>query len=135
MLERTSTHLPARLPLTPLGGLLALLVAPGASATPLDPLGFGLIQSSWDPSGAITIDTDALTLSEGGLVLTGELSPDGIAVFTFGEVVIDEIVTVTGARPVAILSRGDLVLDAEIVAGAWWRAPGPGGHPGGASQG
>lgn len=112
----------------PLPGIL--LLSSIANAAPLDPLAFTALAPVLDPSGPVTVDTDGPTLSYDGTQVNGVLE-GGVAVFTFGEVVLDEVVNAEGDAPLAILSHGDLRVEGEIRAYARGSSPGPGGYRGG----
>jgi hypothetical protein len=95
--------------------LAAGISLPGAAA-PLSPGAYSSLGNLDIASGSLTFNTDTLTVS-GGFAGTGVVQdqsgfyPD-IAVFTFGTVNIGAGVTVTaqGARPLAILSQGNLTI-------------------------
>jgi hypothetical protein len=99
-----------------------------AAAAPLDPLAFPVLAESYDP-GPVTIDTDALQFGPHLGVLH-----QGVAVFTFGALTLDETVTIVGTRPVALLTTGDLEVRTPLDLGSADTTGGPGGHdavPGG----
>ncbi|HHO50943.1 MAG TPA: hypothetical protein ENK18_08745, partial [Deltaproteobacteria bacterium] len=109
-------------------------------AAPLIPSDFDVLAVDLITTEPISIDTGLI----GGTppILSSDSAPDQIgaiatsgsrevAVFTFGEVVLDHDVTVTGERPLVILSHGDLRLSAAIDAAAVDRVPGAGGYYGG----
>lgn len=111
--------------------MLTMLTLQVALGDPLDPAAFTSLDAVFDPGGPVVIDGDGPTISIGGAVTyTGEVH-DGIAVFTFGEVLFDTDTFVVGSVPVAVLSQGDLVVAAPISAFGRDALPGPGGHPGG----
>ena len=89
--------------------LLISTLAPTAGATPLDPGAFTSLAPSLAPPAALSVDTDTLQMS-GGASHTGVVD-GGVAVFTFDDVLLDGVdLVVTGSRPVALLSKGALVL-------------------------
>ncbi len=94
-----------------------------------DPIAYPSL-GAFDAAGPVTIDTAALTLSDGSVALGGTLAADGVAVFSFDALVLDQAVVVTGTRPVALLSRGTLVVSAALSASAAGAAPGAGGGAG-----
>jgi hypothetical protein len=116
-----------------------------AAAAPLLPNDFFALAPTYDPVGPATVDTDAGTITDGGsLVFVGAYDPGSQSyVFTFGDVVIDEVVTAVGSRGFAILSHRDLHLTgagrlnasapaAPYALYAFDASPGgPGGAPGG----
>lgn len=110
---------------------LALLLASGAHAQPLEAADFTSLAPLFAPGVPTTIDTDALTWSDGGGTLhTGVLHDGRVAVFAFGAVALTRDVAVVGARPLAVLSQTDLSLEAMIDASAALWTPGPGGYAG-----
>lgn len=90
---------------------LGVLSAGGLRADPLAPGNFASLGGDpFTSPGTYTIDTSATpTLSGPGIVtpIEGEVSVDGIAVFTFEDITIAAGVTVdaAGTRPVALLSQ------------------------------
>jgi hypothetical protein len=99
-------------------------------AAPLDPLAFATLEDVLDPVGPVLVNTDAPSMTVDGIVYPGVF--DGrVAVFAFGEVLLDQDVLVEGQRPLAILSHGVLRLDALLDASASGRVAGPGGYGGG----
>lgn len=153
-----------------LAALLGVAFAIELHANPLDPLDFTSLGTFNVTNGAYVIDTDALTISEtnasstnilftgviddqdgmadsfgpgGAVTNVGPLGIPHIAVFTFDDLVLDGTATftVTGHRALALLSRGDalvnvtLSLDAEYSSAGSNNVPGtggPGGFDGGA---
>ena len=153
-----------------LAALLGVAFAAELHADTLDPLDFTSLGTFNVTNGGYVIDTDALTISEtnasatnilftgviddqdgradsfgpGGAVTTvGPLGIPHIAVFTFDNLVMDGTATfaVTGHRALALLSRGDalmnvtLSLNAEYSSAGTNTVPGtggPGGFDGGA---
>ncbi|MEZ4241694.1 MAG: hypothetical protein R3F59_37215 [Myxococcota bacterium] len=112
--------------------VLLLALASVARATPLDPDGFAAIDAVFAPQGDVVVDTSALTLTEGAVVVNG-VDAGGIAVFTFGEgdVPAGVALTVTGSRPAALLAQGsarDGGHDHRLADG---ENAGPGGYAGG----
>ncbi len=101
-----------------------------ASAAPLDPAAYPILAAELAPAGPVVVDTTALTLDDGVTVHAGVLEGN-VAVFTFGRVALGQDVQVTGSRPFALLSHGELVLAATLDA----RASGIDGGPGGAAGG
>ena len=75
-----------------------------AVAAPLDPAAFAEIAASYDADG-VTIDTDALTFGPHTGVIRG-----GVAVFAFGTLTLDGAISITGNRPLALLTTGDLTV-------------------------
>ena len=105
--------------------VLALgLLATGPSiarAEPLDPQAFSSLGTLVVPlGGTLSIDTDALTLSAGGMTYTGvvkaQQSGPEIAVFTFDSVTLNSLAapTLKGVRALAILSRTDMTTGGSI---------------------
>ena len=111
--------------------VLVLLAALPADAAPLDPLAFASLAPLLDPSGPITVDTDTLTMTVGATVYSGVVF-DGMAVWTFGSIVLDAPLYAEGSLPIGLLSQGDITIDAEIGIYARGSVPGPGGGAGGA---
>jgi hypothetical protein len=66
------------------------------------------------------VDTLTVTMTSSAGTYTGVTSPDGSAVFTFDDITFDasRFMTVTVARPFALLSRGSAVIAGEIDATA-----------------
>ncbi len=106
---------------------LVLIVAVGqgsVSATgPLDPNSYASLGTLSITSGTLTFDTSALTVSGGGSGLTSttgvtqsQASGPIIAVFDFDDVSIGGSATiqVAGLNPIAILSRGNIVISPAI---------------------
>ncbi|MEM6926183.1 MAG: putative metal-binding motif-containing protein [Myxococcota bacterium] len=103
--------------------IAAALVGSGmAWGGPLDPSTFDVIAESYSPPPGTVIDTD---VPEFG-VHRGEFV-DGVAVFTFGSLVIDVDIPVTGSRPVALLTTGDLTIRGRVDVSASGESGGPGG--------
>src|SRR5688572_5431292 len=92
---------------------LALVFAPDASGAPLDPLVYTSL-GNLAPTGTVTVNTDTLTMSGGGVSETG-IDVGGVAVFTFDDVDIDTTFNVVGSRPLAILSKTTLDVTASGV--------------------
>lgn len=109
--------------------MFAALFTGVAAAAPLDPAAFPSLGALAD-TGEHLVDTDAMTWSVGGVSAHVGAESDGVVVFTFDAVELGHPVTVVGSRPVAILSRGDLVVRAPITAAAAGSSPGPGGYAG-----
>jgi autotransporter-associated beta strand protein len=87
--------------------------------------------------GPVTINTDALTLTEGGFTFTGvalnQAQGPQIGVFDFRSINIPSgsTISVTGSRPLAILSQSDATIFADIVVSSnGFTAAGPGGYLG-----
>jgi len=100
------------------------LLAGIATAAPLDPSKLPTIVESYT-SGPVTLDTDTATFGpHAGQVL------GGVVIFNFGELTIGADLTVTGSRPVALLSRGDLTVLGQIDLSAAGSTGGPGGDSG-----
>lgn len=104
---------------------LGLLLAAGGRvhAIPLDPLAFKSLGPLVANTGEIKINTDGdvPSLTVGGKSFAGVLVKQGaglpdVAVFTFTGIGItgDVTITGTGSRPLALLSRGDIAIDAPI---------------------
>jgi hypothetical protein len=109
-------------------GLLTLvcaLLAVSAQAAPLDPNAYTSLGTLNAASGAVTFDTDTLAVS-GAFSGTGVVQSQGpglpeIAVFTFDDLTLAGAVTltITGSRPIALLSQGDASFHTPInVAGS-----------------
>lgn len=105
--------------------VLALgLLATGPSiarAEPLDPQAFSSLGTLIVPvGGTLAIDTDALTLTAGGMTYTGvvkaQQSGPEIAVFTFDSVTLNSlsVPTLKGGRALAILSRSDMTTGGSL---------------------
>src|SRR5262245_32225217 len=105
-------------------------------ATALDPLAYTSLGNLSVPTGTLTFNTDTLSITGGGGGLTStsgvtqtQVGGPTIAVFDFTNVSIAGGVTVqvTGSRPIAILSRGDAIIDAAVnISGANGSAGTPG---------
>ncbi len=115
--------------------MLALLLAAAAHAAPYDPNAFALVSSGqsdipvdFDTAASVSIDTGATppTFTTDGTTWEGVVD-NGIAVFTFDGLTIDESVSISGNRPLAILSRGDLTVSSQLDVDANNRFGGPGG--------
>ncbi|MEO0601101.1 MAG: putative metal-binding motif-containing protein [Myxococcota bacterium] len=89
---------------------------------PLDPSTFEVIADSYSPPQGTVIDTD---IPQFGIHRGDHV--DGVAVFTFGSLVIDVDVPVTGSHPVALLTTGDLTVRGRIDVSASGMSGGPGG--------
>lgn len=93
---------------------VALLVPPAARADPLNPLDFPSLGAVTLAAGAYTIDTGATPPTiTGPINLMGAVygnGASGIAVFSFDALTIpaDVSIAVTGNRPLALLSAGDM---------------------------
>ena len=85
-------------------------------------------------SGSVVFDTDALTRDG----LSGGVLTDGVAVFDYDAISfgVSVSVSVTGSRPLALLSRSDFALGAgariSVSPGLFNASPGSGGYAGGA---
>ena len=97
--------------------LWLMLLATTADAAPLDPNAFTSLGTLNVTSGTLTINTDTLGIS-GAAAFTGVVHVQGaglpdIAVFTFDELAIESGVTLNliGSRPIAILSKGNAMID------------------------
>src|SRR5262245_39150373 len=106
-----------------LTGATLLLPTMGSVALALDPLLYTSLGTLSVNSGTLMFNTDTLTVTGGGgglISTTGvtqtQASGPTIAVFDFTNVSIGSGVTIqiTGSRPIAILSRGDAIVDASI---------------------
>ena len=105
------------------------------NAAPLDARGFTSLGNLAITAGTLTFDTDALTVTGGGAGLTsttgvlhaqsGVGSPS-VAVFAFDNISVgaDAVVVVTGSQPVAILSRNDVAIAANLQFNGAVRTPG-----------
>ncbi len=92
-----------------------------AQAVPLNPADFTVVEESLTAPPGTVVNTDELRFGD----LVGE-EYDGVAVFTFGSLVVDDLV-VTGSRPLALLATGDLTVRGEIDLSANGETGGPGG--------
>jgi fibronectin-binding autotransporter adhesin len=102
---------------------LAVVLVAALCASPargqLDPNGFASLGTLNHPSGGLTINTDTLTIS-GAITFTGvALSQNGgpqVAVFDFDSITIGSAatVTLTGSRPLALLSRGNATIQSAL---------------------
>ncbi|MEZ4240041.1 MAG: hypothetical protein R3F59_28615 [Myxococcota bacterium] len=97
-------------------------------------MAYAPLQPALAPNGPVSVDTDGPTLTVGGVELEGVVT-DGVAVFTFGAVDLDEPLQAEGSRSLALLSQGDLRIAAEVRLYARGSAGGPGGHDGGTGGG
>lgn len=127
---------------------LALPFVPSAQAISLDPTAFESIGSLTSPSGSVTLNTTNLSvrglldvpsspfpkLVSGSGVLQSQAGGPDIAVFTFDDIDLGTGVdiTITGSRPVAILSRGNAIFRSALNVGASGATAGAGGGNGGA---
>lgn len=102
---------------------LPLMAALPARAIPLDPLAFKSLGALVANAGEVRIDTDGAipTLTAGGKTFAGVLAKQGaglpdVAVFTFSGIGITGSASVvgSGARPLALLSQGDIAIDVTI---------------------
>src|SRR3954451_18057863 len=87
-----------------------------ASAGPLNPLDFQSLSTLNLSTGSYTFNTttDQLLDSNKNVLFTGVTS-NGIAVFDFNQVVIGGgTFTATGSNPLALLSRGDIIVNGTI---------------------
>jgi hypothetical protein len=119
-------------------------ITPSALAAPLDPNGFTSLGTLNISSGMLTIDTSTLQVA-GAASFTGVVHAQGgglpdIAVFAFDNINIGSGVTVTvsGARPVALLSKGNAVVGAALdvsAVDALFETVGGAAGPGGAGGG
>ena len=99
---------------------LALTSMVAVQGAPLDPNAFTSLGTLDLSSGSLTFNTSTLSVS-GAFSGTGVLQPQGaglpdIAVFTFDELAIENGVTLNliGFRPIAILSKGNAMIDQFI---------------------
>lgn len=97
-----------------------VVVSVVASAEPLNPLDFPTLGSVTFAAGAYTINsgTSPPTLS-GPLELVGTVSPSGVAVFRFDDLIVNAgaVITITGGagtRPIALLAGGNLLFSGTI---------------------
>jgi autotransporter-associated beta strand protein len=124
---------------TCLVGTGLLLCSPPARGQ-LDPNAYTSLGTLNHPSGPLTINTDTLTVT-GAVTFTGvALSQKGgpqVAVFDFDSITIGSAatVTLTGSRPLALLSRGNstiqTALSIPIQSSGFLNAPNLGGYAGG----
>jgi len=126
--------------------VLALPLAPMALAIPLDPSAYASIGSAVGTSGSLALGSSTLFasgsfrtsgLSFGGLVIGAgvlQSQPGGpdIAVFTFDNIDLGAGVniTITGSRPVAILSKRDAISRSTVAVSAGSLGGGAGGAEG-----
>jgi hypothetical protein len=101
---------------------IALTISDQATAAPLDPGAFTSLGTLDVSMGTLVFDTDTLMVS-GDFAGVGVLQSQGtglpdVAVFTFDTVTIAGSVAImlTGSRPIAILSKGDAMIDNVIIA-------------------
>jgi autotransporter-associated beta strand protein len=113
--------------------VLILAAAPAARGQ-LDPNAYTSLGTLNHPSGPLTINTDTLTIS-GAITFTGvALNQNGgpqVAVFDFDSITIGSAatVTLTGSRPLALLSRGNATIQATLTIPT--NSPFLGGYAGG----
>jgi autotransporter-associated beta strand protein len=97
--------------------VLASMVA--VHGAPLDPNAFTSLGTLDVSAGTITINTDTLAIS-GAASFTGVAMPQSggpeIAVFTFDgiDILAGATIAVSGTRPLALLSQGDITIDTRI---------------------
>src|SRR5689334_310525 len=115
-----------------MGAGMFLFTCVSALAAPLDPGDFTVLAATLDPTGKVTIN--GTSMSGGGTSYTGVVQ-NGVVVFTFGTVVIDQDMDITGSQPVAILSQGTMTVSKHVKANAAGTTPGPGGGTGGDQEG
>jgi len=106
--------------------MLTLLAALTAAANPLDPNAFTATGTNIVDTGTVAIDTTNLTMTGG---YTGTVS-NGVAVFAFDGLTLNNV-SVSGSRPLALLSQGDLTLTGTLQIAGSGRNPGAGGGAGG----
>jgi hypothetical protein len=104
--------------------VVPVLLAGAAHAGPIDPLAFSSLGSLSVSSGTLTFNTDTLSITGGGgglISTTGATQAQGggnpvVAVFDFSGMDIGSGVSVqvTGSRPIAILSQGDLSIATSL---------------------
>ncbi len=93
-----------------------------ADADPLNPLDFPSLGTLTLPAGTYTLNTAGTpTLIGPGTNIVGAVSPTDIAVFAFDSLTVPSGVTITvsggtGSRPVALLTRGNLVFEGSLFA-------------------
>jgi hypothetical protein len=94
----------------------ALPAAAGVILNPNDFTSLGAFAGGY----SYVVDTSALTMASGAVSYTGVESLDGSAVFTFDDITFDagQLMTVTGPRPFAFLSRGSATISGTINATA-----------------
>lgn len=130
---------------------LALPLVQLAQAIPLDPTTFEAIGSLTSPSGSVNLNSTDLSVRgildvpnspfprfvSGSGVLQSQVGGPDIAVFTFDDIDLGTgvNVTITGARPVAILSKGNAIFRSALSVSASGAGGGPGGGIGGAGGG
>ncbi len=113
------------------------LLPRAAEAAPLDPTSYTSLAASLAPTSNLTIDSDALTITGdaglcGGLGTCTGVVDGGVAVFVFDDIDLSLVdVTITGTAPVALLSKGDLVVGGVIDLSATGSTAGSGGFDGG----
>lgn len=101
--------------------VLLLLPAATAPAGGLDPNQFSSLGTLNVAAGSITINTNTLQVTGAASftgVLHSQVGSPAVAVFTFDDVAIASGVTITltGNRPLAILSQGDISIQSNLVA-------------------
>ncbi len=119
-------------PHAPVFVLLALTtVASSAGAAPLDPMAYTSL-GAFTLTAPATIDTDACTFDDGTTIHSGDCT-GSVAVFTFDSLTLQDDILVAGSKPVALLSQGDLSVEATIDGSGISALAGPGGGDGGAA--
>lgn len=121
-----------------LAAVVTCALAGGAHADPLNPLDYPSL-GTLNTINDITVDSDALTLTVlGGPTYTGvavaQAGGPETAVFTFSDINIGAnlLASIGTARPIALLSQNDAVIEGNIFVGAQdWGWGGPGGGAGG----
>ncbi len=118
--------------ITSLAATFGALCPVTSSAAPLNPNSFTTVgDGDFDPASDVTIDTSTLSMT-GGETATG-VDDGGIAVFTFDSFNLDAARTITasGSRPLALLSKGTMIVAGNIDVAASGVTGGPGGGSGG----
>ncbi len=103
--------------------IAAALAATGAAvADPLNPFAYPSLGTVTLAAGSYALNSTTLALSGPGTALTGTVQTDiagpDIAVFCFDSLTVQSgaVITITGTRPVALLSRGDLIFAGTLSA-------------------
>ncbi|HEU5115705.1 MAG TPA: hypothetical protein VFT74_03435, partial [Isosphaeraceae bacterium] len=91
-----------------------LLIAGKAGAMPLDPRDFPSLGAMSISSGAFNSDGTPILIT-GGMTYTGTVS-QGVAVFSFDSLTLGSV-SIFGSRPIALLSRGNLIAGNLSVSG------------------
>jgi hypothetical protein len=115
-------------------------VPTSSSSVGLNPAAFASLGAAFNPATNVTINTSGVPQMSGGASFTGTtvaaVSPTGIAyeiaVFTFDtfSLASGRTITASGSRPLALLSKNDLVVGGTINVSALDATPGAGGGAG-----